>query len=547
MLSNAAIEAILGIQEQTVLEPKEMAKRLTVVFYNPTEAKPSHNIVNALGRLEGALVKLGVKVMKYDDALVRVPAKKRLKKALLICGNNIQYACKFLLGRIDVFDHYISLKTALLVIAPIKIRNGVTIITSAPIPTEYLPINVVSSFKNTSIISVVDRPAHITKKTPFKEHFDTAMALFAEHMSNIVLLVDEKECTLYNFNASHPTFALDESFETSILSALIPKVYAPIRPLRFKDINIDTNMFEPFDEKHKTHTEDFIAAGTLFEQTSLYPEGKSISSLPFRTDFHRWIGKLHLDHRTGMSYGFLAKQLPQEIPQVVSRVEFEKIHGKISDTNDYFFLNNELFILVTVLEAPYVIKVPRVDVLSLRSGSKKTAITPEKDFVMLSLRNGKIFLQAPRGLKIHSAYKPSFDTSVILAHAVGSAILAAIVNHVNPSHSFVETLRTEGQGIVHWHGYINKEILSDEWMIYGGANPHVACSSPQSAVFALKGKLAHIDSIDNNSWSLKNTLHIEPHHGSNATFTTLTEASTFLKNAGTNVSLGNNYLEHYTL
>ena len=544
MLSISALEAILGIKEGTVLEPREMAKKLHVVFYEPIDcAPPSETVLSFQNELRNALSSLGVHIHDYDSMIITVPVQKTLKRFFAVLANNTSYLFKKIFNVTGPFDHFITYKTAKQILQRKKIKDGVTIFTYAPIPTEQLPINVVSSFKNSSIVSIIERPKHIHTSSPFKDHFDTAMSMFAEHMCNIVLLVDPSECTLYNFNASHPTFKRNAHLSKSILATLIPKIYAPIRPLRLKDLVVVKKAFNPSDSEFSAHVADFIQAGNVFSKTNLYPEGKSIASLPFRNDFHKWIGKLHLDHRTGMSYGFLAKQLPQKIPSI-SRLA-SKHASYIHSDKDYFWENGHLHVILLLDNQYYTLEIPEVRVLSLRSGSKKTAINTEHDFLLLSLKDGKVHMTPPRGLKVNSSYKPSFDTHVILAHAVGTVILSSILKHYGACETYIKNFEQHGQGIVHWHGYINKEILTDAWMVYGGSNPHVACSSPQSALFALDGKLKHLDTSKITEWELKNTLHIEPHHGSNAMFSTLTDASEFLSNAGINVSLGNQYLESY--
>jgi hypothetical protein len=548
MLSIEAMEAILGISGKTILEPKEMAPRLHVTFYDsPHVIETDPSVQSFRIELEIALKNIGVHIHPYQDCIVKRPLKKVFKYAFSIAYNNITYLVKRAVGKINAFDHFISYKTAKTILNRRKIRDGVTIFTIAPLPTEDLPINLISSFKKSSIVSIIKRPKSINSYSPFKSHFDTAMSMFAEHMCNIVLLVDEHECTLYNFNASHPTFHRGATLKNDLLQKLIPKIYAPIRPLRLKDTTVHSHGFDISSEKIAPHVSDFLKAASVFSETNLYPDGKSIATLPFRNDFHRWVGKMHLDDRTGMSYGFLAKQLPQEIPQLLTENDFLKLYSlKKAPEHDYFLLHGLPFISLLIKSKRYFMEVPEVKVLSLRSGSKKTNFDPITDFVLLSLKHGKVHITPPKGLRISSSYKPSFDTHVILAHAIGTIILASVLGHFKKQHAFLKTITKDGQGIVHWHGYVNPEILNSEWLIYGNDKPHVACSSPQSAIFALEGKLKILDDAAySDAWEIKNTLHIEPHHGSNAIFSTLSAASIFLKDASHNVSLGNQYLDRY--
>ena len=52
----------------------------------------------------------------------------------------------------------------------------------------------------------------------------------------------------------------------------------------------------------------------------MYPKKRLVAELNFRNKFYKLIGKKYLDNRNGMSYGFVARQLPtdlsKEIPDV---------------------------------------------------------------------------------------------------------------------------------------------------------------------------------------------------------------------------------------
>jgi hypothetical protein len=100
-----------------------------------------------------------------------------------------------------------------------------------------------------------------------------------------------------------------------------------------------------------------------------------------------------------------------------------------------------------------------------------------------------------------------------------------------------------GAAIAHWHGYIRSDLIPEGWPVYGNSNPHVACSTAQSAVYALDGKLNSFNRVMmKGKENYKGDIHIEPHHGSNITFTSIHElAKFFLKNPNASV-LGNKYL-----
>jgi hypothetical protein len=154
-------------------------------------------------------------------------------------------------------------------------------------------------------------------------------------------------------------------------------------------------------------------------------------------------------------------------------------------------------------------------------------------------------LQNQAGDKFDNDYKTSFDTQVILAHSVGNAIIASILNHINPKSAFLRRYLENGISISHWHGYIHPEFVEPGWFVHGIANPHVACSSPQSAMYALQGKLnSFLESISKNI-EYKGDIHVEPHHGTNICYTSITDLSKYLINNPTASVLGNSYLYLY--
>jgi hypothetical protein len=400
------------------------------------------------------------------------------------------------------------------------------------------------SFKDNSIISILDFPENISEKSTFHEHFDTALNLFTYHMTNIVLGVTKDKWLLYNFNASHPIFPVDTNFKENVLHALVPKIVAPIRPYKISEFIISKDHFDAHDKEHKSQVDDLVSGALLFSKTSLYPDGKKIDQLPFRNDFYRWIGKLHLDNRNGMSYGFLAVQMPGKVNPLIPKIEFEKRIGELLEKN-YCFVDDNLYIKINVKNEIFWLEIPDVWVISQKSGSDKTHVNPKRDLIELGLDSGKMYIKTQQGSVIDNDYKTSFDTQVILAHAVGNAIIASILNHFNPNSEFLNRYKNVGISISHWHGYLHPDHVMPGWHVHGIANPHVACSSPQSAIYALEGKLkSFIESLNSNS-DYKGDIHIEPHHGTNICYTSISELAKYLINNPSASKLGNSYYYLY--
>ena len=545
-LSQKAIQKILGLGEELApLKPEEMARHLTVTFYPEEGQIFSPRAKSFSDRLKQALIKLGVNVLPYEESLVSIPFVQILWGYAKALSNNFRVAVNKLLS-IPNSKHYITLKIISQIRKGKKIRKRVRVIALGEGPTGNLPMDNVASFTHSTVVTILDMPEGIDEGSDFYVHFDTAFKLFAYHMTNIVIGVGEKKWILYNFNASHPMYPLDKDFEKHLLYSLIPKLAAPIRPPRLSSFILKRGFFDVDDIKHVPFVKDLVESGPVLEKTGLYPAGKSVHELAFRNEFYEWVGRVHLDHRSGMSFGFLARQLPVKLPPVLAFTEAKKRFGdSVPAEGDYFTFGGAIFVIIHTAHGRVCVEVPEVWVLTQRSGANKTRISPHKDIIKMGLVKGKKVLETPRGLKLLSYFKPSFDTEVILAHAVGNAIFGAVLKYFHPGSVFAETLEKSGMAISHWHGYINPKFIPAGWHVYGQDCPPVSCSSPQSAVYAFQGKeKAFLESVARGEEYLGD-VHVEPQHGTNINYGSLKELGKFL-NSNKNISvLGNKFLKYY--
>lgn len=546
MLSQEALDKIIGIKEIVPLSHLEMAKIMKVTFFPFDEEYLSKNILNFYRDLKIKLNELGVEVIPYEKSLKHISLYKAIIRCTLIFYRNIYVLYNNLFTNKEKL-FYISFQVFLnTLFKRDRVKAGISIISLGESKTGNLPMDNTSSFKDTSVITILDFPKNIKKDSDFHEHFNTAMNMFAHHMTNIVVAIDNEKFVVYNFNASHPIYSLtDGKLKEHLLEAVIPKVVAPIRPYKLSEFIIMKDSFNINDNIYKKVVNEFVDGGRLFDTTKLYPPGKRIDSLPFRNNFYKWIGKIHLDNRNGMSYGFLAWQMPAELSEVFPATGIKNILGIDIIDKDWFYVGEDLFVVFEIDNKKLYMKVPEVWVMTQRSGSDKTHINPEKDLVKIGLKNGEMFLQTPKGLILDDDYKPSFDTKVILSHAVGNVMLASIFNYFNKQKEYVKKIKEEGSALAHWHGYINPEFIPQGFFVHGLDNPHVACSSPQSAIYALNGKLNMLNDILNNKKPFIGDIHIEPHHGTNINFDSISSLANFFIENKEASSLGNKYLELY--
>lgn len=532
LFSETTVKKILGITDRVDMTPNEMAKNLTVTFFLGGD-KNSYNINNFSDKLKKAFADIGVTVIPYEESLVTISFSKKLTYFVRVLLLNIHFIFS---GR----KSFLKIKWGK------KVKKGVVIIMCGEGKEGNLPIDNTIGFKYNPIITILNQPNKVNPNSSFYEHMNMALDLFAWNMTNILITVSDEDWTVYSFNASYPTYSLNKNFNDAVLYSLIPKVAAPVRPPKLEHFIINNNAFNPQDKKYFECIKDIIDSGPLLQKTELYPSGKNIDDLKFRNNFYRWIGSILLDKRNGMSYGFLCRQLPTKLEEVkkIKDVD-EDIKKCIKDDKQYFYYYDNLYLKFCLYEENYILKVPDVWVLTSRSGSDKTNLNIECDILKMGLKSGKMILDLPSTCKQKLNARPSFDTGVILAHAVGNAIFASILSYFQPNNTFSNMLSKNGTALAHWHGYIHPNYIKKGYNVYGFNYPSVSCSSHQSAMYAFMGKdEAVYDDIINKS-DYVGDIQIELHHGTNMMYSSLVDLANFLLSNKDISHLGHEYLKLY--
>jgi hypothetical protein len=201
-----------------------------------------------------------------------------------------------------------------------------------------------------------------------------------------------------------------------------------------------------------------------------------------------------------------------------------------------------MYIKLNLFNELLVLRAPDVWVITTRSGSNKTNFNKKSDIIKMGLVSGRLHMRFPKDVDINHEYKPSFDTKVILAHCLGNAILYEILKYNGISNTFTNTIKKFGYAICHWHGYFNKNLVPQNTIMYGRENPHVSCSSPQSAIYAIRGKFDNIISKADLLSDYCGDIHIEPHHGINVNFKSIKDLAEYILNNPDCTVLGNKYL-----
>lgn len=523
-LSIEAIKKILDIQDDIVMSEDEMAKKLKVTFYPKISKDTTGKVREFAYNLKESLIELGVDIIPYEETLEYIKLSRKFKMLLMAVSINIKNLMKGNFGWFN-FDW------------GKKIKKGISVIIVGEGETGDLPVDHVMSLRDNPMVLITDQPQGISTKSSFHNHLEASLDIFSWNVVNLIVSVGQEYWTVYSFNMSYPMYKIETDFKENVLHALVPKIYAPVVPPKVSDFEVKNGEFNVSDDIYKPYIDDLIDSGKAFEKTKLYPEPKKISEFKFRNYFYKWLGSLLLDKRNGMSYGFIARQLPMELSKVAESGD--------SRDKDYFFKDKKLYISFDYDSKQYELKVPDIWVLTSRSGSDKTKLDPEKDIVRMGLVSGKIVMETPKGIDVGPDYKPSFDTKVILAHSVSNAIFASIIKHFNPKSALAKDFESNGRALAHWHGYFDPEKLPNGWNSFGESNPSVSCSAPQGAAYAFKGKEKMFINLINSDIDYVADIHLEPQHGSNISYSSLRGLSEFLLNNPKITKLGNEYLRFY--
>jgi hypothetical protein len=314
----------------------------------------------------------------------------------------------------------------------------------------------------------------------------------------------------------------EDAFISDVLHTLVPKLAAPVVPPHASDFDVEEGGLDLAADELAPYVRDFEESGPLWAKTGLLLFHTSLASLRFRNMFYRRIAGAYLDRRSGMSYGFLARQLALPIVPAMTQEEASALLGSDRWIEDgYCRHQNRLHVAFHLGRETYLVRVPEVRVLTTRSGCDKAHLDGRKDLNLILLSDGRMGVKTPKGLADGIDSRPSYDTQTILAHALGNALVAGVQARIRESR-FSSTMRNSGMALAHWHGDVPSPMVPEEYCTYGQDNPPVSCSTHQAAMFALAGKVAAFRRCVDAGRDYCGDIHIEPHHGVNVTWPTLT-------------------------
>jgi hypothetical protein len=444
---------ILALKKQVPMTPEEMAAGLRVTFFPVASA--SEGLRTFADRLRGALADAGVHVLPYAEAVD--PVRRG------------------------------------------KLQENLVIIATGDLQTGNLPVDHVQNLRTTTVVGIVEGPCPAEEETADQEKLNKIVHTLTWSIVQVAIYVDRNRWTITTMNGAVIPCDPAGPFSRDVLELLVPKLAAPVVPPHASDFDVRTGVLDLSGAELLPYVEDFVRSGPLWEQTGLLLFHTSMERLEFRSAFYKRIAAAYLDHRSGMSYGFLARQIAlSSRPAWMEEVPLERI-------------------TLTIAGERLSLVVPEAWVLTTRSGCDKSHIDPGRDLLLMGLSGGKVVLATPRGLDRRTDSKPSYDTFTILAHALANALVARLLERLRPGARFAAMLESTGAALAHWHGTIAPDAVPAGYVVHGAGNPPVSCSTRQAALFAFTGKLGALEECLGSNGAFEGDIHLEPHHGVNVT------------------------------
>ena len=478
-------------------KPLEMAKRVRVTFRPLPRNYGNQIVIKFRENLENKLKEHGVQVIPWDEAaevpdgllskVLRTRKVKRNIHAVVDVRRDYSLARTFFSGIAERMYGYLR-KPDMSVMEILRVSGWADDFTARYVQDPF----------NTQIITLMPlEPEFADQSTTYDRKIAIGMQNLIATMSEIIMGIAPEKFSLVNMNLSDSIY-LNEEIDDFVLNSLIPKIYAPIKPPvlnRFKK--------GEYDPEQSVFPKQLAELGRLVKSTDLFPQGSKFSEKVKRQS-HRDVVEKILEGRTGVSYGFIALA---EAPKYEGRVTISKSTWsklkKVESVDDGMVRENKngRWYVRTVIRGKEIFQqVPDVWITTSRSGSNKTNLDPNSDIVRIGVIKGKLHLETPKGVDLHRKdIRPSFDTYVILAQAVATALYAP-------------DLIKDGLPILHFHGYPDPNWFEKSEYHAGAGNPSLPCGTVEAALLNYS---AIYELANKNGESMKMLCLVESDHGVN--------------------------------
>ena len=478
-------------------EPKEMARKVRVTFRPLPRNYNNHVVMGFREKLRDKLSEHGVEVVPWEEAadvqdgmiskLLRMRKVRRSIHAVVDVKRDYSLGRKLMSGiaeRIYGFTRDPDRS----VMEILKISGWADDFTARYVQDPF----------NTQIITLMPlEPEFANNNVSYDKKIAIGLRNLIATMSEIVMGIAPDRFSLVNMNLSDSIFMNDE-LDFFVLNSLIPKIYAPIKPpilARFKK--------GEYDPSESVFAKQLAELGRQVKETSLFPEGSKFSDKITRQS-HRDVVEKVLEGRTGVSYGFIAiAEAPKYEGQVnVRKSTWDKLKP-VEGLDDHMVRQNakgRWYVHTRVRGKDIYQQVPDIWIATSRSGSNKTNLDPMSDVVRIGLIKGKLYLETPKGVDLHRKdIRPSFDTYVILAQAMASAL-------------YTPELIKDGLPILHFHGYPDPGWFGKSEYYEGARNPSLPCGTVEAALLNYS---AIYELANKNGKSMKMLCLVESDHGVN--------------------------------
>ena len=376
-----------------------------------------------------------------------------------------------------------------------------------------IPVN---NLHSSPTVGIFDRRCPVSEESSLQAKLDAIIAVMAANLVSLCIFVTDSSWVMCTMNGGIATFSNSESLTDDVSRGLVPKLATRVSPPRASEMIVRYGGFDPSSPKFKRYVDDFGASAAVWAQGDLMNAHATLDGFNFKSPLHRLLLTAFLDHRNGMSFGFLAWQLPVVCKPAIALAEApQRIADVAWESNSLHEIEGVVYVVVSMSGEQFVVEVPEVTVLCTRSGCEKTRIIPEKDLVLLTLSKAAVRMETPEGLTQPEDCKPSYDTHTILASALGNCFAASILATLGQGLRFRDALSNEGLSLAHWHDSMTEEEIPQGYLRHGEENPGVSCGTPQAAVYALFGKLGALSRPLRQGVDYRGDVQIEPHHGTN--------------------------------
>ena len=478
-------------------KPLEMAKKVRVTFRPLPRNYGNQIVIKFREKLKNKLEEHGVNVIPWDEAaevsdgwISKVLKTRKVKRnihAVVDVKRDYSLTRTFLSGIAERMYGYLR-KPDMSVMEILRVSGWADDFTARYVQDPF----------NTQILTLMPlEPEFANQSTTYDRKIAIGIQNLIATMSEIIMGIAPDKFSLVNMNLSDSIY-LNEEMDDFVLNSLIPKIYAPIKPPvlnRFKK--------GEYDPEESVFPKQLAELGRLIKSTNLYPRGSKFSEKVKRQS-HKDVVEKIMEGRTGVSYGFiaLAEAPVYEGKAIITKATWDKL-TKVESVDDDMVRENKKgrwFVRTVIRGKEIYQQVPDIWITTSRSGSDKTNLDSSCDIVRIGVVKGKLHLETPKGVDLNRKdIRPSFDTYVIIAQALASAL-------------YTPDLIKNGLPILHFHGYPDPNWFGKSEYHSGARNPSLPCGTVEAALLNYSA-IYELANKDRNG--MKMLCLVESDHGVN--------------------------------